>query len=233
MPTQHYALRRCLPRPTVALRLDREAVEETFPKDAQDACAAVKSVLECNAEATEVTVHRISSQFCAEDGKYAAFDAKLSAGELSGIINRICEKNVRSPFEKRSVVHAYHMDSATYAVEQRLNTGDTKIKCWDERCCALDSRPDKCVAICAQQTVPVKPHMFSSRADVHHAERFERLSVDMTSGVFLQIEVLREDDRSYFGRARVVYRRSDYAFPYRTVCRALTCLLDGGTVAAL
>lgn len=233
MPTKQYALRRCLPRPTVALRLDREAADETFPKGAQDACAAVKSILERNAEATEVAAHRIASQFCAEEGKYAAFDARLSPGELTGILNRICEKSVRSPFEKRSVVHAYHMDSATYTVEQRINTGDTKIKFWDERCCALDARPEKGIAICAQQTVPVKSHMFTSRADVHHAERFERLSVDMTSGVFLQIEVLREDEHSYYGRARVIYRRSEYAFPYRTMCRALTCLLDGGAVAAL
>jgi hypothetical protein len=218
----------------VALRLDREASEETFPKEARDACDAVKAILERNEEATEVAVHRISSLFGAEDGKYAAFDAKLSPCQLTGIINRICEKNVRSPFEKRSVVHAYHMDSVTYAVEQRLNTGDTKIKCWDERCCALDARPEKGIAISAQHTVPVKPHMFTSRADVHHAERFERLSVDMTSGVFLQIEILCEDERSYFGRARVVYRRSDYAFPYRTVCRALTCLMGGdGAAAAL
>lgn len=221
-----HGLRRCLPRPTIALRLDREAAEETFPQDAHDVCLAIKAILSENKDATEVAVHKIAGVVGSEPGSHAVFDASLDPSDISRILGKVCEKDVRLPFEKRSVVHTYYMDSVSYAVEQRLNTDETRVKCWDERCCALDVRPEKGVAISAQQTVAVKPHMFTSRSDVHHAERCERLSVDMTSGVFLQIDLLRDEETSKtFGRAKVVYRRGQFAFPYRAVCRAMACML--------
>lgn len=211
--------KRSLPRPTVAIRLDAEAGEEDFPQAARDACAAVKAMAERNPESTSVTVHRINGAESAPDGEYAVLDASVTDEQITGILRRLCARNVKSPFEKRSVVHAYHMDATSYVVENRLNTGEIKIRCWDEACCEIDARPG--VAVSADRTHPVRPHMFTSRSDLHHAARFERLHVDMTSGVCVELDV-----GEGVNQARMVYKRAQYAFPYRAVCRALACLME-------
>lgn len=222
-------LKRSLPKPTAALAIDEDATSrETFPDDAHTLTRLVKEGLDKHADATEAVVHAIRGGCDVEAGKYVMMDCSVDEDAVSRLMQRLCERNVRRPFEKKALVHTYHLDSMSYAVEHRQATGEKKIRCWDERCCELDVRPSLNAAISFQRKDNVRPHSFPARADVHHAERSERLSVDMSGNAFLQIDVLGS------GEVRVcaIVKRTDYKFPYRAVCRAMTCLLAATATAA-
>lgn len=217
-------LKRTLPKPTAALAIDEDAtVRETFPEDAHALTRVIRDGLEKNADATEAVVHAIrrGCEVETEAGKYAVMDCGLDEDAATRLIQRLCERAVSRPFEKKALVHTYHLDSLSYSVEHIQSSGDKKIRCWDERCCELDVRPSLGAAVSFQRTESVKPHAFPARADVHLAERSERLSVDMSGNTFLHLDVLATGEI----RARVVIKRTCYKFPYRAVCRAMTCLL--------
>lgn len=214
-------LKRSLPKPTAAIAIDEEATcRETFPDEAHTITKAVRDGMERHGDATEAVVHAIGGHG-AEDGKYVSVECLLSEDAVSRVLRRLIERNVRRPFERRCLVHTYHLDSSTYAVEHRTGQVDVKIRCWDERCCELDVRPGIGAAMAFQRRDNVRPHSFSCRSDVHHRERTERLTVDMGGSTFLQIDL---EERGG-ARACVIYRRPDYRFPYKAVCRAVTCLL--------
>lgn len=217
-------LKRSLPKPTAALAIDADATSrETFPDDAHALTKLVRDGLGKHEEATEAVVHAVLGGCDADGdrGRYVVMKCGMDEDAASRIMRRLCERNVRTPFEKRALVHTYHLDSMTYSVEHRQSSGDKAVRCWDERCCELDVRPSLSAAVSFQRRDGVRPHSFPSRSDVHHAERSERLSVDMGGNVWLQIDVLGAGEI----RACAVVRRTDYRFPYRAVCRAMTCLL--------
>jgi hypothetical protein len=214
-------LKRCLPKPTACIAIDEEATfRETFPDDAHAITEAIRSGMEKNGDANEALVHVVRGHE-AVDGKYVTVDCHLDEDAVSRVLRRLCERNIKRPFERRSLVHTYHLDSMSYAVEHRQNTGEVKIRCWDQRCCEMDVRPDLGSAVCFQRRENARPHAFSCRADVHHKEKTERLTVDMSGNTSLQIDMLEEGG----GRACLVHRRCDHRFPYAAVCRAVTCLL--------
>ena len=214
-------LKRSLPKPTASIAIDEEATcRETFPEDAHALTRAVRDGMEANPEATEAAVH-VAGGHDAEDGRYVALDCGLTEDAASRVLRRLCERNARRPFERRSLVHTYHIDSLSYAVEHRQSTGETKIRCWDERCCELGVREDLGVALSFQRREGARPHSFSCSSAVHHKERTERLTADMGGNTHVQIDLLEGGG----ARACLVHRRADYRFPYRAVCRAATCLL--------
>lgn len=214
-------LKRSLPKPTVSIAIDEEATcRETFPDDAHTITKAIRDGMEKNKDSTETVVHVIGDHD-AVDGQYVTMDCRMSEDAISRLFRRLCERNIKRPFERRSLVHTYQLDSMTYAVEHRQSTGDVKIRCWEERCCELDVRPDFGTALSFQKRDNVRPHAFSCRSDLHYKEKTERLLVDMSGNTSIQIDLL--DDGG--GRACLIYRRPEYKFPYRAVCRAVTCLL--------
>lgn len=228
MSSHPKGLKRSLPRPTVGIAIDADATSrETFPDEAHAVTKLVKDGMDKNAEASEAVIHLTSPRVNSSDGRYLALECGVDEDSVSRILNRLIERSVRRPFEKRSVVHRYHIDSLTYCVEHRQTTDDKKVRCWDERCCELDVRPSLSVAIAFQRLDRVHAHSFPSRSDVHHREAHERLTVDMSGNVFLQIDVPHGRGSGEQCRACVVVRRSDYKFPYRAVCRAVTCILSG------
>ena len=215
-------LKRCLPKPTASIAIDEEATcRETFPDDAHAITRAVRDGMAAHAEANEAAVHVIVDHD-ASDGRYVTLGCEVSEDAVSRVLRRLCEKNVKRPFERRSLVHTYHRDSLTYAVEHRQGANDVKIRCWDERCCELDVRPGLGAAVSFQRRDVVRPHSFGCGADVHHREKTERLWVDMSGGASIQIDLLEGGG----ARACMIYRRPEHKFPYKAVCRAVACLLE-------
>jgi hypothetical protein len=220
-------LKRCLPKATAALAIDEDASSrETFPEEAHALTRAVRDGLQRNAEATEAVVHAIDGGTCVSvEGDYVEASCSVDEDAIGRILQRVSSHAcVKRPFERRSLVHSYHIDSLTYVVEHfHRSSGEKKIRCWDERCCELDVRPGLGAAVAFQKRDNVRPHLFPARSDLHHVERAERLVVDMTGNAYLQVDVLGND----VARACAVIKRTDYAFPYKAVCRTMACLLSG------
>lgn len=224
-------LKRCLPKATAALAIDEDACSrETFPDEAHALTKAVRDGLQRNAEATEAVVHAIDGGTCVSaEGDYVEASCSIGEDAVGRILQRVSSHaGVKRPFERRTLVHSYHIDSLTYTVEHfHRSSGEKKIRCWDERCCELDLRPRLGAAVAFQKRENVRPHLFPSRSDLHHAERTERLLIDMSGSAFLQIDALGGGS----ARACAVIKRTDYTFPYKAVCRTLACLLSGGAAS--
>lgn len=144
------------------------------------------------------------------------------AAASSRILHRLCERRTRRPFDKRSLVHSYHLDSTAYAVEHRQSGGEIKVRCWDESCCELDVRPGLHAAIAFQRKDHARAHCFPARAEVHHAERADRLTVDMSGGVSLQLDILADGAV----RACVIVKRTEYALKNNVFALARRSLTD-------
>ena len=212
-------LKRVIPKATVALAIDEDATSrETFPEEAHFLARGLRAGFERNADATEAVVHVIRSHEI-EAERFVAMGCGLSEEDVSRVLRRVAESSARRPFERRSLVHSFHLDSAVLSVEIRQGTGDMRARCWDERCCEADVRPEAGFALSFQARESRKPHTFSCRAEVHHWERAERLTVDMTGGVALQVDVL---DHGRGFRASLSVPRG---FSYRAACRGIKCLL--------
>lgn len=218
MPPSSKGLKRTLPRPIASLAIDEEETcRETFPEEAHAVTRALRDGLEKHDDATEAVVHVVGGHET-DDGMYVTLDCFLTEAAVSRLFGRLVERNVVRPFERRSVVHTYHIDSKTYAVENLR--GAVKIRCWEERCCELEVLPALSAAISFQRRDNTRPHSFSSRSDVHNAEVTERLAVDMGGSTWINVDLLDGG-----GRACLTHRRTTYKFPYKAVCRAATCLL--------
>eukprot|EP00873_Tetraselmis_striata_P033978 jgi/Tetstr1/454242/TSEL_041161.t1 len=159
MPPSTHAkgFKRTLPRPIAAVAADEDAtVRETFPDDAHAVTRMVRDGLERHGEAEEAVVHVIGGHDV-QDGKYVVLDCHLDHDAVARVVQRLCERSVRHPFERKAVVHTYHMDSLTYSVEQWIGAGGTKVRCWDERCCELSVRPALRAAVSYQRRDNVRP----------------------------------------------------------------------------
>jgi hypothetical protein len=219
-----HKLRRCLPRPTQAIRLEREANEPLYDDATHAVVGSARDALAKNPGASEATVF-----LCARadrssggpggqgDSDALALRCRIDDDAALRVLRAVSASQIRQPFERKARVHEYRMDGLALSVE-KTTTGDVRVRCWEERCYALDVMSG--FAVAATSTNNVKPHGFPSRADLHSDQSFERMTVDFGSGVLLFLDCFEDGTIG----ARATMRRTDYAFPYKAACAAVHCL---------
>ena len=212
-----YRLKRCLPRPTDAVKADNPDNVE-YSTEVHEICKNVRGAFDACKEATEVQVFTFSR--VEDDPLMTVLECGADGDACGRVLRALSARRIRRPFENRSYVYNFFMDSVCYTAEYKSSEGerDKSVYCYDERCSDVSAVGRCCVATLVK--TKLKPHTFSSRKDVHHSESLERLRIDMGRGVQLYVECLDEGNR-----VRLVVRRPAEGYPYTTVCSALTCLL--------
>nr|WRJ69808.1 hypothetical protein TetV2_00359 [Oceanusvirus sp.] len=218
-------LRRCLPRPTDAIRIEKEANETRYEDRVHAVVGAARDIMQRNPEASELAVMVFSSMERGDEGDGGGFALRCGIDDDGArrLLRAVSSSKARRPFERKSAVHEYRMDGVTLAVEKMCGTssqerGDVRIRCWEERCCEMEVMDG--FALAATSRKSVKPHSFSSRADVHSEDSFERLSIECGSGIRIVLDCFEAGKSS----ARVFIRKMDYNFPYKAACAAVGCL---------
>ena len=237
-----HKLRRCLPRPTQAIRLEREANEPVYDDATHAVVGSARDALMNNPGASEATVFLCAraDRFGSSNGSKQEEGSEQEEGSTQDeglalrcnidddaalrMLRAVSASHIRQPFERRGRVREYRMDGLSLSVE-KTTTGDVRVRCWEERCWALDVMSG--FAVAATSTTNVKPHCFPSRADLHSDQSFERLTVDAGSGIRLFLDCFDDGTTS----ARATMRRTDYAFPYRAACAAVHCLAAAGNLS--
>ncbi|AUF82310.1 hypothetical protein TetV_218 [Tetraselmis virus 1] len=212
-------LRRSLPRPTDAIRIDKEALETQYDPKIHTMCKCLKDYCEKNDDWTEIRVIPFIGIESSQD-KYIAMNCELSDNYVRKFLQEVSSCKIKKPFEKKTVVHSYYIDSISYSVETyKHSTTDKNIRCWDERC--VDVQIHDGLFVAATVVQPLKAHSFPSKSNIHHDEIYERLTIEMGSGVRLVLDNLEQNKN----RIKLTISKNDFKFPYKTVISALSCIM--------
>lgn len=220
-------LRRSLPRPTVALRIEEEAVsKEVFSSEVHWLCQMAKAELTKDDSKVNEIVMRVINPVIATGDDYMVANCRLDDNAVTRVLSKVSCTNTRKPFERQSVVYSYSMDSLTMCVQKRSD-GETRVTCHDVQCENLNIRGDIEVSIEYNAKTSRRPHSFPSRADVHSVSKAEVMDIDM-SGAMIRVECF--DD---YNTISVIIRKSnDGIFHYTPICRAISCALEGRSGSA-
>jgi hypothetical protein len=221
----HNRLRRCLPRPTEAIRIEKQTNETIYADRTPAVVGAARDILARNPAAFEVTVMTFGAMEGGGDG--LALRCHLDDDAVRRLLREVSSSQIRRPFERRAAVHEYRIDGTTLSVERRCGVvssekRDVLIRCWEERCCEMEVMDG--FAVAATRRRSIKPHAFPSTADLHSREAFERLTIECGSGIRIVLDCFQQGASC----ARVIIRKMDYSFPYQRACSAVQCLTKAG-----
>ena len=207
--------RRCLPSAIKSYRMDKEAESGTiFGSEVRMLAESLAAGFSRNAGSTEAHVYtRPRDPGSSTNGAVVA-DCRLNDEEAVSIVSKALSNRGGFSVKQRGVVKTAYMDTVA------LTSAHNGIHCSSVKCQEVIFQTNMVTMFLSENHM--KQTCFPCRSDVHHYEESERLTINFSKHVKLELDAIEGG----LWRAKVSARRESVQPHERSaLMRALTCIV--------